>query len=101
MDNKLPQYYQNTLQPIAITEKSLDQSLSELTNSLTEGLRELEANSIEARRYSDYGSIFNGHLGNRAHTDFLYICLLNAFHRMHPSLHTDTSPSSGFEVRFQ
>ena len=64
MDNKLPQYYQNTLQPITITEKSLDKSLSELINCLEEGLRELKENSIEARTYSDYGSIFNGPLGN-------------------------------------
>jgi len=64
MDNKLPQYYQNTLQPIAITEESLDKSLSELINCFTEGIRELEANSIEARTYSDYGTIFNGQLGN-------------------------------------
>ena len=103
MDNKsLPQYYRNTLQPIVITEKSLDESLSELTNCLTEGLRKLETNTIEARTYNDYGSIFNGQLGNGAYPNFLSIIfLLIAFHRMYLSLHTDTSPSSGSEVEFQ
>jgi hypothetical protein len=64
MDNTLPQYYQNTLQPIAISEKPPDESLSELVNCLQEGLRALEENSTLARTYSDYGSIFNGQLGN-------------------------------------
>ena len=64
MDNNLPQYYRNTLQPIAITENSLEKLLSEFINCLTEGTRKLQANSIEAQTYGDYGNIFNGQLGN-------------------------------------
>ena len=64
MDNKLPQHYQNILHPIAITEKSLDDSHSELVNCIQEGLRKLEDYSIEAQMNSDYESIFNGQLGN-------------------------------------
>jgi len=64
MDNKLPQYHQNTLQPIAISNKPPDESLLELVRCVQEGLRVLDENSIDARTYSDYGNIFNGQLGN-------------------------------------
>ena len=61
MDNKLPQHYQNTLHPIAITEND---SLPELVNCIQEGLRKLEDYSIEVQVNSENESVFNGQLGN-------------------------------------
>lgn len=65
MAESLPQYYENTLEPLSLTKGSLQQTADEFISYIRKAAKLINENvkSPEKEDSSAYGTLFSGYLG--------------------------------------
>jgi len=68
MSQNLPQYYENSLDPLPITKETLLHTIQEFVDYVQRAVRLINSNvkSPKTKDITEYGTIFSGYIGDYA-----------------------------------